>query len=47
MIEVKGGMLTDNFELLRNTNKSSVNLTKAPHLEDEFNSELGGSAYLD
>ena len=42
MIEVKGGRFTDNFELLRNnTNKSLITLSRAPHLEAEFNRGVG------
>ena len=37
MIEVKCGELTHNFELMRNSNKSSITLSRAPHLEAEFN----------
>ena len=42
MIEVKCGKLTHNFELMRNSNKSSITLSRAPHLEAEFNREGGG-----
>ena len=42
MIEVKGGKFTHNFELMRNSNKSSITLSRAPHPEAEFNKEGGG-----
>ena len=42
MIEVKGGRFTDNFELLRNTNKSLITLSRTPNLEAEFNRGDGG-----
>ena len=41
MIEVKCGKLTHNFELMRNSNKSSITLSRAPHLEAEFNRKGG------
>ena len=47
MIEVKCGKLTHNFELMRNSNKSSITLSRAPHLEAEFNREgVGGGGGL-
>ena len=42
MIEVKGGRLTDNFELLRNMNKSLITFSRTPHLVAEFNRGGGG-----
>ena len=50
MIEVQCGKLTHNFELMRNSNKSSITLSRAPHLEAEFNRKggdgRGGAARL-
>ena len=43
MIEVKGARFTDNFELLRNAKKSLITLSRAPHLEAEFNRGEGAA----